>query len=141
VVPNNKKNTNEASMLLKTQEGMCKTNSKRTQNEPQLSAETRALRAEFELSSASQVLAGASTGEDDRGRNRLVGGIQRTTRKYENRGNEAKKCLKTKDITFLKVANLACFVRKLTAISPQREQMTPHFAKTKSGLATPSVTA
>ena len=114
---------------------------KRTQNEPQLSAEMRALRVEFEFSSTSQVLAEASNGKDGRGRNRPVGGIQRTAREYENRGNEAKKCLKTKDITFLKVANFACFVRKLAAISPQREQMTPHFAKTKSGLATPSVTA
>ena len=55
------------------------------------------------------------------GRNRPVGGIQRTAREYENRGNKAKEYLKTKDITFLKVANIACFVRKLTAISPQRE--------------------
>jgi hypothetical protein len=114
---------------------------KRTQNEPQLSAEIRALRAEFEFSSTSQVLADASNGNDGRGRDRPVGGIQRTAREYENRGNEAKKYLKTKDITFLKVANLACFVRKSAAISPQREQMTPHFAKTKSRLATPSVTA
>ncbi len=114
---------------------------KRTQNEPQLSVKMRASRVEFEFSSTSQVLAEASTGEDDHGRNRRVGGIQRSARKCENRGNEAKKCLKTKDITFLKVADFACFVRKLTAISPQREQMTPHFAKTKPGLATPSVTA
>ena len=114
---------------------------KRTQNEPQLSAEMRALRAEFEFSSTAQVLAEASNGKDDRGRNRLVGGIQRTTRKYENRGNEAKKYLKTKDITFFDATNFACFVRRLTTISPQREQMTPHFAKTKPGLATPSVTA
>ncbi len=35
----------------------------------------------------------------------------------------------------MKVANFACFVRNLAAISFQREQMTPHFAKTKSGLA------
>jgi len=39
---------------------------KRTQNEPQLSAEMRALRAEFEFSSTSQVLAGASSGKDGR---------------------------------------------------------------------------
>jgi hypothetical protein len=114
---------------------------KRTQIEPQLSAEMRALRAEFEFSNTSSVLAEASNGKELGGRNRPVGGIQRTAREYENRGNEAKKCLKTKHITFLKVANIASFVRKLTAISPQREQMTPYFAKTKSRLATPSVTA
>jgi len=114
---------------------------KRTQNEPQLSAEMRALRAEFEVSNTSQVLARASNGNDGCGRDRLVAVVQRTARKYENRGNEAKKSLKTKDITFLSIANFACFVRKLTAISPQSEQMTPHFGKTKSGLATPSVPA
>ena len=114
---------------------------KRSPNEPQLSAEMRALRVEFEFSNTLQVLAEASSGKDDRGRNRPVGGIQRTAREYENRGNKAREYLKTKDITFLKVANIARSVRKLTAISPQREQITPHFGKTKSGLATPSVTA
>jgi hypothetical protein len=114
---------------------------KRTQNEPQLSAEMRALRVEFEFSSTSPVLAEASNGKEIGGRNRPAGGIQRSAREYENRGNEAKKSLKTKDITFLKVANFASFVRKLTAISPQREQMAPHFGKTKSGLATHSVPA
>ena len=138
-VRNNKKNTIEANMLLKTKEGVCKTMLKRTQNEPQLSAEMRASHVEFEFSSTSQVLAEALNGKGGCGRHRPVGGIQRTAREYENRGNEAKNYLKTKDITFLKAANFACFVRKLTAISPQREQMTPHFAKTKPGRATPSV--
>ena len=114
---------------------------KRTQNEPQLSAEMRALRAEFEFSSTPQVLAEASNGKDGRGRNRPVGGFRRSAREYENRGNKAKEYLKTKDITFLKVANIACFVRQLTAISPHGKQMTPHFGKTKPGLATPSVMA
>ena len=114
---------------------------KRTPNEPQFSAEMRASRVEFEFSSTSQVLAEASSGKEGRGPTRPVGGIRRTAREYENRGNEAKEYLKTKDITFLEVANFKCFVRKLAATSPQREQMTPHFAKTKSGRATPSVAA
>ena len=120
---------------------MCDTNSKRTQNEPQLSAKMRALRVRFEFSSTAQALAEAANGKDGRGRNRPAGGTQRTAREYENRGNEAKEYLKTKDITFLKVADFARFVRKLRAISPQREQMTPHFVKTNSGFATPSVVA
>ena len=78
---------------------------KRTQNEPQLSAEMRALRVEFEFSNTSSVLAEASNGKEDGGRNRPVRGIQRTAREYENRGNEAKEYLKTKDLTFVKVAN------------------------------------
>ncbi len=95
---------------------------KRTQNEPQLSAEMRALRAEFEFSSTSQVLAGASSGKDGRAWPKSPGrGVQGTAGEYENRGNKAKEYLKTKDITFLEVANSACLVRKLTAISPQRE--------------------
>ncbi len=92
-------------MLLKTKHGVCKTKLKRTQNEPHLSAEMRTSRVEFEFSSTSQVLAEASN-------RKQVGGIRRTAREYENRGNEAKKFLKTKDITFLKGANIACFVRK-----------------------------
>ena len=40
--------------------------------------------------------------------------------KYENRGNEAKKCLKTKDLTFFDAAILARFTRKST---PFRAQM------------------
>jgi hypothetical protein len=78
---------------------------KRTQNEPQLSAKMRALRVKFECSSTAQALAEASNGKDGRGRNRHAGGIRRTAREYENRGNKAKEYLKTKDITFLKVAN------------------------------------
>jgi len=70
---NNKKNTTEANMLLETKEGVCKKKLKRTQNEPQLSAEMRASRVEFEFSSTSQVLAEASNGKEDGGRNRPVG--------------------------------------------------------------------
>jgi len=114
---------------------------KRTQNEQQLSAEMRAFRPEFEFFIASQFLPEASNGQDAHGQDRPVGGIRRTARKYENRGNEAKKSLKTKHITFLNVADFACFVRKSTGISPQRDQMMPHFAKTESGRATPSLTA
>ena len=76
----------------------------------------RALRAEFEFSSTSQVLAEASNGKVDRGRNRPVGGIPRTAREYENRGNEAKEYLKTKDIIFFDAANFAPFARRFAAI-------------------------
>jgi hypothetical protein len=38
------------------------------------------------------------------------------SRKMKNSGNEAKKYLKTKDITFLNDANYARFARKLTTI-------------------------
>jgi len=60
--------TNEASMLLKTQEGMSETKLKRTQNEALLSAEMRTSRAKFELSVISQVSAGTLNWKGDRGR-------------------------------------------------------------------------
>jgi hypothetical protein len=76
----------------------------------------RALRVEFEFSSTSQVLAEASNGKEVGGRDRPVGGIPRTARKYENRGNKAKKYLQTKDITFFDAANFAPFARRFAAI-------------------------
>jgi hypothetical protein len=39
-----------------------------------------------------------------------------------NSGNEAKKYLKTKDITFLNAAILAHFAHRLAPIAPQKEQ-------------------
>ena len=89
---------------------------KRTQNEPQLNAEMGAPCVEFELSDTSHVLAKAANRKRVGGRNRRGRGIQGTARKYENRGNEAKEYLKTKDITFSNAANYACFAREFAAI-------------------------
>ena len=89
---------------------------KRTQNEPQLNAEMGASCVEFELSETSHVLTKAANGKRERGRNRPGGGIERNARKYENRGNEAKEYLKTKDITFSNAANYARFMREFAAI-------------------------
>ncbi len=49
----------------------------------------------------------------------------------ENSGNEAKKYLKTKEVTVLNAANSALFALKTTHFAPQKEQETLHFAKTK----------
>jgi hypothetical protein len=49
----------------------------------------------------------------------------------ENSGNEAKKYLRTKEVTVLNAAHSALFARKTTLFAPQKEQETPHFAKTK----------
>jgi hypothetical protein len=75
-----------------------------------------AFRREIEYSNASQALAEASYGKEVEGRNRPVGAIQGTAREYENRGNEAKKRLKTKHITFFDAANFAPFARRFAAI-------------------------
>ena len=45
-----------------------------------------------------------------------MGEIERNARKYKNSGNETKKCLKTKDITFFDAANCACFKLQFAAI-------------------------
>jgi hypothetical protein len=87
---------------------------KRTQNQPQLSPDMRALRVGFE--SFQHFTGLGSTGKDSTGRNRPVGGIQGTGREYENRGNEAKKYLKKKDFTFLSAVNYARFARNLAQI-------------------------
>jgi len=106
-------NTNEATMLLKTNNRESKTMLKRTQHEPQLSAEMRASRIEFELSTGLHALAETSSGKDGWNRTGPVGRIQGIAGKYENRGNEPKKCLKIKDITFFSAANYAPFARNL----------------------------
>jgi len=49
--------------------------------------------------------------------------------KTQNRGSEAKKWLKTKDITFLNGANYAHFARNLTPIGPQKEQKRAQFER------------
>jgi len=97
----------------------------------------RALKAEFELCNNLHVLTRASVGEGDRFEIAREREIQTTTRIYENRGNELNKCLKTNDITFFNAAKFAHFARNLSAIEPQKDQTTPDFAKTRSGLAIP----
>jgi hypothetical protein len=96
-----------------------------------------ALKAEFELSNNLHVLARASMGESGRFEIAREGVIRTIARIYENRGNELNKCLKTNDITFFNAANPAPFARNLSAIEPQKDQTTPDFAKTRSGLAIP----
>ena len=58
----------------------------------------------------------------------------RELQKMKNSGNEAKKYLKTKDITFLNAANYARFACKLAQIGRLKGAKTAQFAKTKSGL-------
>ena len=108
--------TSEATKLLKTKEGTSETKLKRTQNELQLSAEMCVSRPEIEFSKTSHDLARPLNGKGDRDENLPGGGIQKTARKYENRGNKAKEYLKTKDITFSKAANYARFAGPFTAI-------------------------
>ena len=77
----------------------------------------RALNAKIELSNAVRVFAhernrGNAAGfEVDRLRE-----TGRSARRYENRGNEAKEYLKTKDITFSDDAKYARFVPEFAAI-------------------------
>ncbi len=129
-----KNNTSEANISLKTKEGASETRLKQPQSEPQLSVEMPTLEAEFGLCNKLRPLARASVGECGRFDIAREREIQRIGRNYENRGNEAKECLKTKDITFFNAANFAPFARNLTAIRPQKDQTTPDFAKTSRSL-------
>ena len=55
----------------------------------------------------------------------------RALRKMENSGNEAKKYLKTKEVTVLNAAHSALICAQSTRFAPQKELVTLHFAKTK----------
>jgi hypothetical protein len=73
----------------------------------------RALNAQFELFHTAHVPAGDWNGRIQQG-SKLPG--RGSARKYKNSGNEAKKSLKTKDITFFDAANCAHFTRKFAQI-------------------------
>jgi hypothetical protein len=91
-------------------ENELKTNSKRTQIE----CEMHALNAQFEFFQTAHVLAGDRNGGMQQGSKVPGWGSEQ---KYKNTGNEAKKLLKTRDITFLNAANYARFACKLAQIT------------------------
>jgi len=76
-----------------------------------------ALNPSFELFDIAHVPAGDWNGERRQGSKLSeLGDVPRTARKYKNSGNEAKKYLKTKEVTIAIVANYARFAHKLAAI-------------------------
>jgi hypothetical protein len=90
-------------MSLKTNNGVPKTNSKRTENQGELVAQCALYKQD------SAFLAPHASCRWARRRNTVgfesarAGEIRRIAPKHKNSGNEAKKWLKTKDITFLMV--------------------------------------
>jgi len=58
----------------------------------------------------------------------------RELQKMENSGNEAKKWLKTNDITFFEAADYARFARKSALIADQIEQKRQDLRKTNRSL-------
>jgi len=60
---------------------------------------------------------------------------RRAPQKMKNSGNEAKKYLKTKDITFLHAAICAHFQHIFAPIEQQKEQKTAHSAQMKLGIS------
>jgi hypothetical protein len=92
-------------------------NSKRTQNEPQLTAQMREMDSKFELFDIAHLRARdwivADVTETEIA---LLEETRGTASEYKNSGNEAKKWLKTKHITFLKTANDARFARQFAQI-------------------------
>jgi len=66
---------------------------------------------------------------------RLPGGAgSRVAQIMKNRGNDAKEWLKTKEITFLRAANLALIAAGSASIRPQKEQAHPFSRKTNRSL-------
>jgi hypothetical protein len=88
----------------------------------------RALNAQFELFDTSYVPVGNWNGGMQQG-SKLAG--RESARKYKNSGNEAKKWLKTKGITFFDAANCAHFTRKFAPIERCMEQKRRVLSKTK----------
>jgi hypothetical protein len=110
-----KKSTIEASMSLKIKEGSCKTEQNEPENNPkrtQFECEMRAINAQFEIFYLARVPAGHSGGGTRLGSETDgSGNAPGSARKYKKSGNEAKKYLKTKDITFLNAVDSAHFTR------------------------------
>jgi hypothetical protein len=73
----------------------------------------RALNAQFELFGTAHVPTGCWNGDMQPG-SKLSG--RESAREYKNSGNEAKKYLKTNDISFSDAANRAHFTRKFAQI-------------------------
>jgi hypothetical protein len=110
-----KNDTNEASMSLKTNEAF----RKRTQNEPQLSAQMREINPKFELIDGARVgavdwIVGDAAGT---GVARLAE-TRGTAREYKNNWNKARMLMKTKHITFLSGANQRPSARQSAPIRP-----------------------
>ena len=104
-------------MLLKTKNSMLETKLRTNSKRAPIERSTRASDTTFELFDTLHVLAGAWGGGILRGSKSLEPGENHGFAwKYKNSGNEAKKYLKTKHITFLNGANCACFEHKLAAI-------------------------
>ena len=104
--------TNEASMSLKTRKGAPKTNLKQSENEGELAAQCAPFAVNSRFLAPHTSCQGFPTGNPVEFETARVRQTRSVARKYENRGNEAKKWLKTKDITFFDGANYARFVRK-----------------------------
>ena len=76
-----------------------------------------ALNRTFERFQAAHLPAGArAEGNAARCEIARTGEIERDAREYKNRGNEAKKYLKTKNLTFSNAADSARFERQFAAI-------------------------
>ena len=101
---------------------MSETKLKRTQNEPQLSAQMREIEPKFELFDIATVGAGDWIVGDAAGTEiARLGETRGTAREYKNTGNKARMLMKTKHITFLNAPNHARFARQPAQIRPCRE--------------------
>jgi hypothetical protein len=104
-------------MLLKTKKGMSETKLKRTQNEPQLSAQMREMNPKFELIDIAHARAGNRIVVDAAGIEiARLGETRGTASEFKNAGNKARMLVKTKHITFLSGANQGPWARQSAQI-------------------------
>ena len=98
---------NKAGKLLKTKEVSIKTHPKRADLEFQTHVSNNCFKRLFEFS-AHRICSRSGMLREWFDEEPNLGALQGATR-HKNRGNEAKECLKTKDLTFLDAANRALF--------------------------------
>jgi len=93
----------------------------------------RTLNVDFDLPNATRALAAAKHEGNSPGFEIVrLGEIQRSARKHKNGGNEARKLLKTKDVTILDGANCACFALRFEPIWTLEAAKPAHFAQNEA---------
>ena len=99
------------------------------------------LSAQFELFNTAHFSASEWNGEERvRVRNRPVGGNPVSAMKHKNSGNEARKWLKTKDITFLMLQIQRILRANLHDFDAKRSKNSTHFAKRTEASHSPLIT-
>jgi len=109
----NKKHDERSHYVIENKRWQYETKLRMKPKRAQIECEMRALNAQLEFFDAARIPADGRPGGMRQGSGRAGRG---RARKYKNRGNEAKKYLKTKEVTILNAANCAHFGRQIAPI-------------------------